>query len=124
MLSDKLFDNKIYKIGFLIEVLIISEELIDGKSAHDQESHVHPGADMQEICVVLSYHLKLADDLGHMGHVMADTVYWISRTWAILYGLLSRSPIMKSYFLEMMSPATRMSGDRPLVLISSSRTGG
>ena len=50
---------------FDILLLIISEELIDGKSAHDQESHVHPGADMQEICVVLSYHLKLANDLGH-----------------------------------------------------------
>ena len=31
---------------------------------------------------------------------------------------------MKSYFLEMMSPATRMSGDRPSVLMSSSSTGG
>ena len=46
------------------------------------------------------------------------------KTWAILYGLLSRSPIMKSYFLDMMSPATRMSGERPSVLMSSSRTGG
>lgn len=57
--------------------LIISEELIDGKSAHDQESHVHPGANMQEICIVLSYHLKLANDLWHMGHVMLCQIWYI-----------------------------------------------
>ena len=42
---------------------IISKELINSKSAHDQESHIHSGANIEEICVVLRYHLELPNNL-------------------------------------------------------------
>ena len=50
----------------------VREELVNSEGAHDYKGDVHLGADIEEIRVVLRYHLELLHHLGNLVRVVLD----------------------------------------------------
>ena len=52
--------------------LTVRKQFIDSKSAHDNEGNINFGTDIEEIGVVLGYHLELLHNLGNLVGIVLD----------------------------------------------------
>ena len=55
--------------------LAVGKQLIDSESAHDNEGNINFGTDIEEISVILGYHLEFLDNLRNLVWIVLDVAH-------------------------------------------------